>query len=432
MEKKIKIVFISRSELNQRAIAFNCLDELSKDFDLEYWDCSDFLYLPQHFERKIERPYLRKIHSFKEFVQNLSRIPSDAIVSPGLNFCKKNRKVLKTISKRFPIVVHVSFYSNTPYSSGVKKDIPTTSSARNRPLSVIKKRLYNSSTIRTFIKILFHPHRYRTLINLWQWQKEADRFEKIVWFNCAKNIDYYINHPDVEQYVRLKQSPQKRTDRYIVYIDQYIPYHVDLKFHMPDLNQRQVAEELFPSLNRYFCFLEKQYDCKVIIAAHPVSNYRDNPFEGREICLFQTAALVRDSVGVCMHSSNALSFVMLFDKPVVSMISNAIRQMPRLNNQILNISNEWHIPLVDIDSAIYDKWPLQKLNADVRQAYINKYFGDFETEGLRSNVELLKEHYISLFNSIHQECADKNTSKKHGFYQSNKEKTVSLQRIIKS
>lgn len=400
MEKKVKLVYVCRTELNQRVVDFFCLDELSKDFDLEYWDCTDFIYLPQCFENKMDRPYLRKIHSIGDFRDNLNRIPKDTIVTFSFNLCEKNRKILKALSKRFPTIVHVSFYANTPHSINLDAAAPAASSAWKRFVSFVKKPLYNSLIVKTLVKILFHPRQYRVWVNHWQWQKEISRFKEIVWFSCARNTRYHINHPDVEQYVRLRNEPPRRNDRYIVYIDQYIPYHVDLKFHKPDLNTSQVAKEFFSSMNRYFAFLEEKYACKVVVAVHPMANYSDNPYEGREMCLFQTAALVRDSIGVCMHSSNSLSFVILFDKPVVSLVNNAIREIPRLDNQVLNMTNEWHIPLVDTDKSPFEGQPLQKVDTNCRQAYIEKYFGDFETEGLRDNAELLKEHYLSVYYSL--------------------------------
>lgn len=399
MEKQIKLVFISRTELNQRMVDFFCLDELCKDFDLEYWDCTDFVYLPQCFDNKLERSYSRKIHSISEFRQNLDRIPADTIVTVNIGFCKRNRKVMKVLSKRFPMIVRINLFANTPQYSVLKETAPSAVSVWRRLLSIVKKPLYKLLTFRILVKILFHPHRYRALVNQWEWIKETNRFEKVVWFSCVKNVEYPINHPDVEQYVRLKSTTQRRSDRYIVYIDQYFPYHFDLKYHTPDLDQDEAAKAFFPSMNRYFDFLEKEYDCKVIIAAHPMSNYQDNPFEGREMCLFQTAALVCDSIGVCMHSSNALSYVMLFDKPVVSLTNGAIRKVSGLNNQVLNMTNDWHVPLVDTDIVPYELHPMQKVDPDYRQAYIAKYFGDIEMVGLRSNAELLKEHYISVFNS---------------------------------
>lgn len=400
MEKKIKLVFVCRTELNQRVVDFFCLDELCKDFDLEYWDCTDFIYLPQCFENKLERPYSRKIHSVGEFRQNLNRIPADAIATFNINPCRWNRKVLKALSKRFPTIVHVRFYANTPQPYKHNDNAPTTTSIWRSVISFVKKPLYNSIAIKMLTKILFHPRQYHVWVNQWQWQKEISRFEEIVWFSCARNARYQINHPDVEQYLRLRHATPRRSDRYIVYIDQYIPYHVDLKFHEPNMNTSQIAKEFFFSMNRYFAFLEEKYDCKVVIAVHPMANYQSNPYEGREMCLFQTAALVRDSIGVCMHSSNSLSFIVLFDKPVVSLINGAIRKVPRLNNQILNMTNDWHIPLVDTDTILYESHPLQKVDTIYRQAYIDKFFGDFETEGLRSNAELFKEYYMNVYKSL--------------------------------
>ena len=414
MEKKIKLVFISRSELNQRMVDFFCLDELCKDFDLEYWDYTDFVYLPQCFDNKLNRPYLRKIHSLGELKQNLKRIPSDSIITLSINLCKKNRKALKAVSKHFPTIVLINFYVNTPSTIKVNKETPTSTSTWRRLLSFIKKPFYNTLFFRTLIKVLFHPHQYRFYVNRWQFGKELNRFEKVVWFSCDRNTKYFINHPDIEQFVCLNRATQKRCDRYIVYIDQYFPYHVDLKFHNPDMNQNQLAEEFFPSVNRYFGFLEKQYDCKVIIALHPMANYQGNPYGGREMCSLQTAALVRDSIGVCMHSSNALSFVMLFDKPVVSLINDAVRKVPRLNNQILNITEECNIQLVDTDMTPYEAQPMRKVDAEYRDAYISRFFGDLKTENLHSNAELFKEHYMDVYNCLRkgEASAKKNMVKK--------------------
>ena len=53
VNERIKLVVIMHSELVQRWLDYFCLDALNEDFDLEYWDCSDFVLPGFHFDKKI-------------------------------------------------------------------------------------------------------------------------------------------------------------------------------------------------------------------------------------------------------------------------------------------------------------------------------------------------------------------------------------------
>ena len=282
-----------------------------------------------------------------------------------------------------------------------KKDEGLPKKTRNL-LSVIKKPLYRSYSLKTAIKILFHPKQRHVLSRSWRFTKEWNKFKEIVTINCAKGSEYFINHPDVERYVRLQSSTDRRNDRFIVYIDQYFPYHIDLRIWKPDINTEDLEHRFFPSINRFFDHLEKIYSCKVVIAVHPKAQYMGNPFNGREMVSHNTAALVRDSIGVCMHSSNALSYVMFYDKPVVSMVNGAIKKVDRQYYQIINTVEKWDVPLVDTDITSYPEYPLRNLSSEVRNQYIEYYFGEINPSTLQSNAELMKMHLRRIYHRFYE------------------------------
>lgn len=390
----LKLVLVSIFSTPQRYIDPLVLESLRHRFDLEWWDCSDIVY-PKYYEADSGLSYVLKIRSLTDLKRNLSRVPKDTLLVKAIPVLWKNRRVDKLLAKFFPKIVLVQSYSNTPSSSEAKEDEPASGKARSL-LSVIKRPLYHSDTLKTGIKILFHPEQRHELSEIWQINKEWGRFKEIVVINCAKGSEYAINHPDVERYVRLRSSTERRSDRYIVYIDQNFPYHIDLKVWQPDIHVEDLAQRFFPSMNRFFSHLEKVYNCRVVIAVHPKAQHQGNPFEGREMVSFDTAALVRDSIGVCMHSSNALSFVVFYDKPIVAVVNSAVREVSRQYNQIVNMVNQWNIPLVDIDSPHCPEYPLCNLSHETRHQYIETFFGDIETTTLQSNADLITKHLHSI------------------------------------
>lgn len=399
MQKKIHLVFVSIFGIPQNYIDSLVLDSLRAHFDVEWWACSDILY-PKYTEADADSPYVLKIRSLDELKRNLRRIPKDTLLIRIVPWVWKNRRVDKLMAKQFPKIVLINSYSNTP-SPYEKEKEELSGKARKNLLSVIKKPLYQSYSLKTAIKILFHPQRRHTLLQLWQFAKEWNRFKEIVVINCAKGSEYYINHPDVERYVRLQSSTERRSDRFIVYIDQNFPYHLDLKIWQPDINIEDLEHSFFPSINRFFDHLERVYDCKVVIAVHPKAQNLHNPFNGREMVCHNTAALVRDSIGVCMHSSNALSFVVLYDKPVVSMVNNAIKKVERPYNQLVNMVNQWDVPCIDTDSPSYEEYPLAHLSPETRRQYIEYYFGDIESSSLQSNADLMKKHFHGIYHRFY-------------------------------
>jgi hypothetical protein len=134
-----------------------------------------------------------------------------------------------------------------------------------------------------------------------------------------------INSFDYDAYLLLKEKNCRIIQEpYCVFLDGYMPYHPDFKMmRLPHLD----PDKYYTSLNNFFLWIENTYKIKVVIAAHPKSNYDDKKSYGERIIIKnKTAELVRNAEFVLLHASTAISFAILFKKPLIFINTNAIRE----------------------------------------------------------------------------------------------------------
>ena len=89
--------------------------------------------------------------------------------------------------------------------------------------------------------------------------------------------------------IHLKYKANKRfanitKSDYSVFLDQYLPFHTDAKI-FKKLNSKVSEEKYFPALNNFFSLFEKNTKTRIIIAAHPKSDY------SKKIKIFGTVGL---------------------------------------------------------------------------------------------------------------------------------------------
>ena len=70
--------------------------------------------------------------------------------------------------------------------------------------------------------------------------------------------------------------------------------------------------------------IEKKYNAKVVIACHPKSNYKieDNFFNNRTLINHKTENLIKFSKFVITHGSTAISYAILYEKPILTILAN--------------------------------------------------------------------------------------------------------------
>ena len=120
--------------------------------------------------------------------------------------------------------------------------------------------------------------------------------------------------------------------KYAVFLDQFVPFHPDF-LHInipPDCTK----DEYYPNINKFLEYVESGKGIKTIIAAHPRSNYDKNPdyFEERQAIRGSTINLIKNSKFVIAHSSTALNFAVLYNKPVIFLTQNTYSE--RFKRQI--------------------------------------------------------------------------------------------------
>ena len=104
---------------------------------------------------------------------------------------------------------------------------------------------------------------------------------------------------------------------YAVFLDEFGSFHPD--FELFGIAPYYSPEAYFPALVNFFEHVEEKTECKVVIAAHPKSDYDRYPdfFGGRKVIRGDTINLVKNSLFVIAHASTSLNFAVLYSKPAI-------------------------------------------------------------------------------------------------------------------
>ena len=403
MKKKIKIVFICVSELTQRYFDWWALDELSEKFDMEYWDISEIAYNGFRAKDKIERPFVVKIKSIEEFEQNLKKIPKDSVITPSILENKGNYKLNKLLSHYFPKVCYIHLYNfiegvDLTQDQSVNKEGFRRKSFTRR----IKELLYKSPELQFLIKNMAHPSDHDAFVVEYYRRKTEALFEHHDMWNVVGE-KYYVNSVNVNQYMKAKREPLPDgvPEKYIVYIDQFFPYHNELKISDPAWDADEIAKTHYVKINKFLQRIEKQYQCPVIIAVHPVANYTENPYDGRLILKWCTEKLVIHSQAVLMHNSGSLAFIMLANKPMAILVNDEYRKSPWMSSMKSYINQGLYS--IDLEKLQKEQTiTIPPISKDLRDRYMEWIAGgEIDEAHWRANAELIAENYVKIYHEMY-------------------------------
>jgi hypothetical protein len=134
----------------------------------------------------------------------------------------------------------------------------------------------------------------------------------------------YAHTYDYDNYLDIDNAPKSGIKKpYAVFVDQYLPLHPDAPIYF-GVNPRCTPEKYYPALNNFFNIFEREYNMDVIVGAHPKSDYESNPkfLYGRKFIKNKTMSLIKDSEVVITHASAAISYAILFKKPIIFLLSD--------------------------------------------------------------------------------------------------------------
>lgn len=158
---------------------------------------------------------------------------------------------------------------------------------------------------------------------------------------------------DYEKYRRINADDMPASaPAWALYIDESLPSHEDnseLGYDAP------VSFERFSvALKQFFDLFEQESGMTVRIAAYPSARsdaYYKALFGDRDVVFGQTAELVKGAAVVFAHASTAISFAVLWRRPLAFLVSEELRSswyMP----WVLAPQSLLQAPLVDIDNEL--------------------------------------------------------------------------------
>lgn len=209
----------------------------------------------------------------------------------------------------------------------------------------------------------------------------------------SKIID--VNSFDYDKYVKTKNSENLVINKYCVFLDEYFPFHPD--FEMLKIRTIE-ANEYYDNLNRFFDLLENKFNLKVVIAAHPKADkYREKDFfNKRKVFFNKSAELTRNSEFVVAHCSTSISFAVLNKKPILTLTSNAIKEvMPSYFNFITYFSKILDTHLINMDESVSTEIILPEPNLIKYSKYAYTYLTSVKSQDLVSS-EVFTESILSL------------------------------------
>ncbi len=207
----------------------------------------------------------------------------------------------------------------------------------------------------------------------------------------AKKRKLYTHSYNYNHFLTLdkKKIKIKKKD-YIVYVDQGLLTHPDFFIKK---REPLVDKNFYIKINNFLSFIEKKYKYQIKIALHPKNNKMNNLFPKRYICyLDKTAELIKDSKHVLIHYSTAVSFGVLFKKPITFLTSDKLNNF-RPGAQITKLSHELKSHLINIDKNKKKIRLQMKFNKKAYNMYLDKYIKHPKSTGENSFKYLLRNIY---------------------------------------
>ncbi|NPE27397.1 hypothetical protein HNV12_05335 [Methanococcoides sp. SA1] len=349
------VIFVVQYPFSQRDYERFGIEILQKNgFGIQVWDLSNIMH-----------PEIAKISVTKNnSISHLSKIFSN------WNDVKEN--ISKKLKNSFLICLIGYGYGSYPlYRAMSKKRIPYAVLMANALPQIdqnkrdnVFKRLKNASLL-DIINYVYQklPH---NLIGM------SSASVVLTGGKASLNSDYpidkdtdilWLHSLDYDIYLNDSEKSTDEKQKITVFLDEFLPFHPD--FIRMGIEPPVKAEEYYPKLNRFFDAVEEHYNVKVVIAAHPRSDYENRPdyFNGRTVIKNRTSSLIKKCESVIIHSSTSINFPIIYNKPLIFITSTSLRK-------------GYTGPYIDKIAQIFGKEPFnldQLQNIDWKSEYtINK------------------------------------------------------------
>ncbi len=213
-----------------------------------------------------------------------------------------------------------------------------------------------------------------------------------------------INYSDYDFYLncltagdRSDSTSDLGCSKYILFLDQYLPLHPD--FVSLD-GVGMDTKEYYLSILRYLRRIAESMNAKIVIAAHPKADLSFLQSEDVTVIKNNTFQLVQHAEVVFAHYSTAISYAILFEKPIVFLLNDSIlksRLSKILVKQIKNLAFFLKAPLHYCEKEFI--FPKLQIDLDAYDRYKFNYLTTHKTKDNISNFFVVK-YFQSIFQSL--------------------------------
>ena len=206
---------------------------------------------------------------------------------------------------------------------------------------------------------------------------------KTIFSNKSEALDYFldtykfnadhvipIHSYDYDLYLDKRMNNNCNLDSYsniCVFLDVAATHHIDNAFC--DLEN---ADEhyYYKTMNVLFNWIEEKTRLKVVIAAHPRSNYskHDECFGGRSIIYGKTIELVRKCKFVLSHYSSSINYAVIYKKPAIFLQIKGVSDL-----HVKFLSSHLGSTSLDLNGDAWKEYDINKLlriNEDQYENYL--------------------------------------------------------------
>lgn len=366
-----RVIFLIESPFNERDYNRFGIEILQQNgFEVEVWDFTPFLHPEIQHVKVLDPIDYGNHHQFltrNEAVAAIFELPRSCFVVCFIGYRYSSFPIYRAISKgKLRYCISVTNVVPIPPINTIQSPINFLTKLRQSSPA----KLFNSF----YLRIPFNYLGLRPATLLLAGGEGSIRYSSLI---TRETAILWAHALDYDLYLKEKDEPIQVDTNMGVFLDEYLPFHPD--FVSLGLAPPSSPEEYYPKLCKFFDLLEREYGVRIVIAAHPRSDYEDRSdyFGGRPVLKGQTAAVVRKSGFAIAHSSRSLRFAVLFNKPVLFITTNSIQQSALKGPYVLVMSSCFNKTPINLDEPFYMDWEKeltvdQAAYARYREGYIKK------------------------------------------------------------
>lgn len=356
------IVFISHEPYRSFMRMHYFMDEFEQDgYDVEFWCVQKTLkYSRQVNYQHVETAdFVTYISDWSTLLSKILALDSETKVCLEIWLVWDTIKLYRILDQKRIKFFSIDYYKNSPISvTRVQKFFRAFIEKRFNDLFKYAGVFLNRSFFKFCIRVLNIKGPSMVFVPGGESKKFGDHVIS-------------INHFDFYHFEKSKKLPYVDESSYMVFLDDFITGHPDIERQ----NRKTISRDVYyEKLNRFFNKLESITGAKVIVAAHPKSNYTDE-FSPRLCLQGQTASLIINAKAVIGHHSSSLNYAILAYKPILliytkeflnkdeplitllDVYDNMIAYKNRLNCSLINVDEEFSLnDIKSVDIECYNRF----------------------------------------------------------------------------